>query len=579
MQIAHFDHSGLIGFIRICGSAPAARFSLELTRYIWNDAFLLHPRKDLVCMEVIGETIGSMEITLFHDESAPSVTDALYVAEIPFSIDENQGSQPLSQAIYDVRRNRKQSFADDQGNTLLMFANEEYRIIDIPSGNYRLTVHQQYTEEITLALPDKLHPEAIANAIKQINKPVQLCLYFNPVESLNGIVTREYWNWPDDINMQGMHTSWQTVHTFVQSSDQEKSPHQSNTGQDGMITERSELTSLLEKTPYVDRETTILGVNNDKVTDDEIIVEAKTGDIDEHKNQSIVFIEVKYNEGIALWNTFRSILDETGRWPILSVLRRGLYNNGVRQQNPNTNWKETIEELYSFASSRAEHYDEHKKVYEFKQRILHELSPEKLISERIDHYNVLKTEILKQEEIEKNLKYTLEKYGTAPSQQEILELVETGRIKTYIDLERWLLEWETGISNVSDSSVSDNADVFDWYVPPEQELILLLIPSKNSWETCDHLPVSFGMFHTEYIVVLKHWHEKYGADIVANYVSTLLFTVKYPPGNIETAFQLALEHAAFSFEVEDDPVLPTISVRHRAQNLLTARTWVLYAQL
>jgi hypothetical protein len=89
------------------------------------------------------------------------------------------------------------------------------------------------------------------------------------------------------------------------------------------------------------------------------------------------------------------------------------------------------------------------------------------------------------------------------------------------------------------------------------------------------------LFHSEYIVVLKHWHEKYGADMVANYESTLLFTVKQPPENIEDAFQLALEHAAFSFEVldEDETVLPPVSVRHRAQNLLTARTWVLYAQL
>ncbi|MEE9425116.1 MAG: hypothetical protein V3V18_09045, partial [Methylococcales bacterium] len=147
----------------------------------------------------------------------------------------------------------------------------------------------------------------------------------------------------------------------------------------------------------------------------------------------------------------------------------------------------------------------------------------------------MKTEILKQEEIEKNLKYTLERVGKAPSQQEILELVETGRINTYIDLERWLLDWETeliGINNLA----PDTTEVVDWYVPPEQELVLLLIPSRNSWETGEHhLPISFGWFYPEYIVVLKHWHEKYGADMVANYGSTLLFTVKQPPGNIEEA--------------------------------------------
>jgi hypothetical protein len=579
MQIARFDHSGLIGFIRICGSAEAVRLCLKPTRTIWNDAFLLHPRKDLVFMEVIGETIGSMEITLFHDEPTPSVTDALYVAEIPFSIHEHQGSQPLSQAIYDVRKNRKQTFADAQGNTLLMFANEEYRIIDIPSGNYQLTVHQQYTEKIPLALLDKVHPEAIANAIKRINKPVQLCLYFNPVESLNGIVARELWNWPDGINIPGMQSSWHTVHTFVQSGNQEESPHQLAKEQGSMITTLSELASLLEKTPFADHETTVLEVEDHRV-DDGIIIEAKTGDIEEHKNQSILFIEIKHNEGMALWNTFKSLLDKTGRWPVLSVLYRGLYENSLREQNPNTDWKETLAKVYTFPESPEQYYEEHKSQYEYTKRILHELSPEKLISERVDRYNVLKTEILKQEEIEKNLKYTVDRVGKAPSQQEILELVETERIITYIDLERWLLDWETELVGIDSLTPNTTEDV-DWYVPPEQELVLLLIPSRNSWETCEHhLPVSFGMFHPEYIVVLKHWHEKYGADMIANYKSALLFTVKQPPENIEDAFQLALEHAAFSFEVldEDETVLPPVSVRHRAQNLLTARRWVLYAQ-
>jgi hypothetical protein len=578
MQIARYNHSDLISIISICGSAHAVRYSLEPMTFRWNDAFLLHPRKDLVFMAVIGEMFGSMDITIFHDEPTPSVNDSLYVAKLAFSIDENKEPQPLSQAIYDVRRNHKQTFADTQGNTLLMFANYEYRIIDIPPGNYLLTIVQNYTEEITLSLPAEASPKLVTNTIMRMSKPVRLRLYFNPVDSLDGMAAREFWNWPDGMNIPGMQSSWKTVYTFVQSGDQEVSPHQLDKVQGGMITTLSELASLLEKTPFTDHGTTVLEVEDHRV-DDGIIIEAKTGDIEEHKNQSILFIEIKHNEGMALWNTFKSLLDKTGRWPVLSVLYRGLYENSLREQNPNTDWKETLAKAYTFPESPEQYYEEHKSQYEYTKRILHELSPEKLISERIDHYNVLKTEILKQEEIEKNLKYTLEKYGTAPSQQEILELVETGRIKTYIDLERWLLEWETGISGVADSSASDTTDDFDWYVPPELELVLLLIPSKNSWETCDHLPVSFGMFHSEHIVVLKHWHEKYGADMVANYESTLLFTVKQPPENIEEAFQLSLEHAAFSFEVEDDPVLPAISVRHRAQNLLTSRTWVLYEQL
>ena len=96
-----------------------------------------------------------------------------------------------------------------------------------------------------------------------------------------------------------------------------------------------------------------------------------------------------------------------------------------------------------------------KSHFEYKKRILHELSPEKLIFEQIDRYNVLKTEILEQEEIETNLKYTLERYGKAPSHQEILDLVKTGHIKTYIDLERWLLVWETEMVGVDNPAPDD----------------------------------------------------------------------------------------------------------------------------
>ena len=362
MQIARFDHSDLISFIRICGSAQAVQFSLEPTTFIWNDAFLLQPKKDLVFMAVIGEMIGSMEITLFHDESNPTVTDAVYLAEIPFSIDEHQGSQPISQAIYDVRKNRKQPLAEDQGNTLLLFANEEYRIIDMPSGNYLLTIVQKYAEDIALEFPEHASPELIVNTIQRMNMPVQLRLYFNPVESLDDSVARERWNWPDGINTPGMQVSWQTVYTFVQSGDQEELPHQSAIEQDGMITTLSELTSLLEKTPYADRETTVLGVEDDR-DDDNIIIEAKTGDIDEHRNQSVFFIEVKHNEERQLQNAFMSMLDETARWPVLSLLCRNFYGDCLRRQNPNANWKETVEKAFGFSKSRVEHYYEHKKSF------------------------------------------------------------------------------------------------------------------------------------------------------------------------------------------------------------------------
>ena len=63
--------------------------------------------------------------------------------------------------------------------------------IAIPKGNYLLTVHQTFTGEYPLG-----HSENVAQETQQWypDAPILMRMYFNPVQSLDGIKAESHWH-------------------------------------------------------------------------------------------------------------------------------------------------------------------------------------------------------------------------------------------------------------------------------------------------------------------------------------------------------------------------------------------------
>lgn len=309
-----------------------------------------------------------------------------------------------------------------------------------------------------------------------------------------------------------------------------------------MIKTEAELSTLIKRTLYPDNQVIML--------DTEIA------------DKKVCVIEIKQNEGLELWELFRSMVKETGMWPILCY--RGSFNSYHSPGNEGKCWKDFVEKEYGGiqASFAAENKED-----------IQTESPENILSTIIKQHNDVYSENLK-DDFPYSLKETLEKYGVAPSENEIITLIEFGDINSYIDLERWLLNWEIKKSGASDALDSKSDLYLQWLEPADGEQDLVLLPTNNSWEVLAYLFWSEGQYSDlAAILVLRYWNEKYGAELVAHYGTMLQFNVARLPENIEESFQLAVQQEAFA---PCTTSLPCISLRDHARTLLKTKRWFLH---
>ena len=101
------------------------------------------------------------------------------------------------------------------------------------------------------------------------------------------------------------------------------------------------------------------------------------------------------------------------------------------------------------------------------------------------------------------------------------------------------------------------------------------MPTINSWE----IPAYISWYGAEscsselVVALLKYWHEKYGAELVAHYGTMLQLVTQTLPTSPEEAFRLAWEQQVIA---PCTTCLPGISLRNHAREMLHCHQWFLH---
>ncbi len=109
--------------------------------------------------------------------------------------------------------------------------------------------------------------------------------------------------------------------------------------------------------------------------------------------------------------------------------------------------------------------------------------------------------------------------------------------------------------------------------PPKNKVTIGLFPTKLGWEVPAYL--NFGGWNecpepSAHVVMMKHWFEEYGADLVGMNGDTVEMYANRPPGTRPEALKLAEEHYLYC----DDVVIQgTQTVENLAGGLLGTSIW------
>lgn len=178
-------------------------------------------------------------------------------------------------------------------------------------------------------------------------------------------------------------------------------------------------------------------------------------------------------------------------------------------------------------------------------------------------------------EIDLALAITRERFGASPERSQIEELIRTHRIKTRVELEQWLFNWELDNFNREAAIVAPDTSYLEWYEPRDQNLILMLLPTTNGWDSLAYIHW-YGAYSASSeiaISLLKRWQQRYQAELVCHYGTMLQLNVGRLPATPQEAFALAWEQEAIA---ECTTILPGISLRDHARSLLAVNRWFLH---
>lgn len=142
-------------------------------------------------------------------------------------------------------------------------------------------------------------------------------------------------------------------------------------------------------------------------------------------------------------------------------------------------------------------------------------------------------------------------------------------------LSHMLWDWER--ATFSDQVVLERAspDPEPWFT--REAFSVLLLPTKDPdavvayigfWPTDDEPDLLAGLIND-----LRHWRNTFGAELVANFSTMLQFVVADPPGDLDTAYELATQHygvARVGFQLSGEVI------HHYAADLVGMKRWMLH---
>lgn len=177
-------------------------------------------------------------------------------------------------------------------------------------------------------------------------------------------------------------------------------------------------------------------------------------------------------------------------------------------------------------------------------------------------------------ELRHHLAATEERMGRSPSEAEVRAAlgVDPGELT----LDRWLFDWERQQAAPGHDDTDRVSGRDEWFTPVGQPCGVVLMPTATPWiaagmldfygtETRAETPFLFAL--------LQRWNSLWGAEVVASFGTMLEFSVERPPTDPSDLIQLAVEHFAMA---PCTLQLPGISVREYARYLRGGDSWFLH---
>jgi hypothetical protein len=271
-------------------------------------------------------------------------------------------------------------------------------------------------------------------------------------------------------------------------------------------------------------------------------------------------LEISGAEVESAWRAARSVVKETGRWPLVVT-----YSGGPKG---GSTWEERLLDADMFGRFFYEQVSPGQDVSP--AAILRAASSvdvsaflDKLSASRARHWPLERA-------LDVELSDAQYAFGEAAPRRAELEAARIGGapVSTWDELDRWLLEWERAHERLP----APESGRLSWFDPGIAFLIFL--PTSSSWDSLAYMDW-YGMAKgaAPYIALGRQWSQRFGAELVANYGTMLQCLVTSPPQTIEEAWELGRQHDLIA---PCTLALPGIRLRHYAVGLRGWDRWFLH---
>jgi len=166
-------------------------------------------------------------------------------------------------------------------------------------------------------------------------------------------------------------------------------------------------------------------------------------------------------------------------------------------------------------------------------------------------------------------------FGKAPDITDVESFLQEHSLHSLEAIERWFFQWELDNCNKPMDLPEHGLSHLNWFESEHMPPVILLMPSKEGWDVPAYLHW-YGALRCDsesVVAQLRDWHEKYGAELVANFGTMLQLNVARQPQTADEAFDLAWLQTLIA---PCTTILPGVSPRDHARALFHTNKWFLH---
>ncbi|MBL8299030.1 MAG: DUF4253 domain-containing protein [Rhodanobacteraceae bacterium] len=280
-------------------------------------------------------------------------------------------------------------------------------------------------------------------------------------------------------------------------------------------------------------------------------------------DKSTAFVIEVTGDAVTAWRELRERISESGRWPVLTLL----------QPFNRHSWDEQVRSTDIF--SRFYYLDERKegRTGDTPEAIVAAATTTDAInavSEMPEDNSLTLVDCLS---ICKES--TKARFGKTPKILDSVDFLAKHSLKSQKSIERWFFDWE--LANCDEPLRFDQEELgyLNWYQPSHEPIALVLLPTTENWESLAYINwfASQGSNSQTLVALLRHWHSRYRAELVAHYGTMLQLIACDRPQSPEDAFELAWQQHTIA---QCTTILPGVSPRDHARALLRTERWFLH---